>query len=81
MDHARELVGEDALTPVQFWQSEKKVRDRADMALYNVKINVAAAFSNRVHVTEYYHNSSWLEHGGAPDKRCATPLSTRLTPT
>ena len=35
---------------------------------YNVKINVAAAFSNRVHVTEYYHNSSWLEHGGAPDK-------------
>ena len=68
LDHARELVGEDALTPVQFWQSEKKVRDRADMALYNVKINVAAAFSNRVHVTEYYHNSSWLEHGGAPDK-------------
>ena len=38
------------------------------MALHNVKINVAAAFSNRVHCTEYYHNSSWLEHGGAPDK-------------
>ena len=68
LDHAKELCGEDALTPVQFWQSEKKVRDRADMALYNVKINVAAAFSNRVHCTEYYHNSSWLEHGGAPDK-------------
>lgn len=68
LDHARELAGEDSLTPVQFWQSEKKVRDRADMALYNTKINVAAAFSNRVHVAEYYHNSSWLEHGGAPDK-------------
>ncbi len=67
-DHARELAGEDALTPVQFWQSEKKVRDREDMAFYNTKINVAAAFSNRNHVTEYYHNSSWLEHGGAPDK-------------
>ena len=67
-DHAKELAGEDALTPVQFWQSEKKVRDRADMPLYNVKVNVAAAFSNRVHVTEYYHNSSWLEYGGAPDK-------------
>ena len=38
------------------------------MPLYNVKINVAAAFSNRVHLAEYYHNSSWLEHGGAPDK-------------
>ncbi len=68
LDHAKELCGEDALTAVQFWQSEKKVRDRADMALYNTKINVAAAFSNRVHVAEYYHNSSWLEHGGAPDK-------------
>ena len=68
VDHAREILGEDGLTQVQYWQSEKKVRDRADMALYNVKINVAAAFSNRVHVAEYYHNSSWLEHGGAPDK-------------
>ena len=68
LDHARELCGEDSLTTVQLWQSEKRVKDRADMAEYNVKINVAAAFSNRVHVAEYYHNSSWLEHGGAPDK-------------
>ena len=68
LDHAKELAGEDFLTPVQIWQSEKKVRDRADMPLYNTKINVAAAFSNRTHVAEYYHNSSWLEHGGAPDK-------------
>lgn len=68
LDHAKELAGEDFLTPVQLWQSEKKVRDRADMPLYNTKINAAAAFSNRTHVAEYYHNSSWLEHGGAPDK-------------
>ncbi len=68
LDHAKELCKEDSLTAVQFWQSEKKVRDREDMPLYNTKINVAAAFSNRVHVTEYYHNSSPLEHGGAPDK-------------
>ncbi len=68
LDHARELAGEDSLTTVQLWQSEKRVKDRADMPEYNTKINVAVAFSNRVHVTEYYHNSSWLEHGGAPDK-------------
>ena len=68
LDHARELAGEDPLTPVQLWQSEKKVRDREDMPLYNTKINVAAAFSNHNHVAEYYHNSSFLEHGGAPDK-------------
>ncbi len=67
-DHAREIAGEDALTPVQLWQSEKKVQDRADLPLYNVKIFTAVAFSNRSHVTEYYHNSSWLEYGGAPDK-------------
>ena len=68
LDHARELAGEDSLTTVQLWQSEKRVKDRADMAEYNCRINVAAAFSNRGHVAEYYHNSSWLEHGGAPDK-------------
>ncbi len=68
LDHARELAGEDSLTAVQLWQSEKRVKDRADMPEHNCRINVAAAFSNRVHVAEYYHNSSWLEHGGAPDK-------------
>lgn len=67
-DHAKEVAGEDALTPVQLWQSEKKVRDRLDLPLYNVKINVAVAFSNRNSTTEYYHNSSWLEYGGSPDK-------------
>lgn len=67
-DHAKEVAGEDYLTPVQLWQSEKKVRDRADLPLYNVKIFAAVGFSNRNHAVEYYHNSSWLEHGGAPDK-------------
>ena len=67
-DHAQELAGEDSLTPVQLWQSEKKVRDRADLPEYKVKIRAAVAFSNKNRATEYYHNSSWLEHGGAPDK-------------
>ncbi len=67
-DHAKEIAGEDFITPVLLWQSEKQVRDRADLPLYNVKINAAVAFSNRNRTTEYYHNSSWLEHGGAPDK-------------
>ena len=43
-DHVRELCGDDAMTSVQFWQSEKRVRDREDLPLYNVKINVALAF-------------------------------------
>ncbi|XOQ49300.1 MAG: DNA topoisomerase (ATP-hydrolyzing) [Eubacteriales bacterium] len=68
VDHVKEVAGEDSLTPVQFWQTEKKVRDRADKPEYRTKINVALAFSNRNKMIEYYHNSSWLEHGGAPDK-------------
>lgn len=68
VDHVKELAGEDALTPVQFWQAERKVRDRADKPEYNTKVNVAFTFSNRNRQIEYYHNSSWLEHGGAPDK-------------
>lgn len=68
VDHVKEVAGEDSLTPVQFWQTEKKVRDRADKPEYRTKINVALAFSNRNKMLEYYHNSSWLEHGGAPDK-------------
>ena len=67
-DHAIELAGEEPLTTVQFWQTEKKVRDRADKPEYKCRIGVAVLFSNRAHAAEYYHNSSWLEHGGAPDK-------------
>ncbi len=68
LDYAKEIAGEDCLTPVQFWQTEKKVRDRDDKPEYKTKINVAMAFSNRNPHIEYYHNSSFLEHGGAPDK-------------
>ncbi len=67
-DHVRELAGDDAISQVQFWQCERRGRDREDKPDYNVKINAAVAFSNRVCVTEYYHNSSWLEYGGAPQK-------------
>jgi DNA gyrase subunit B len=37
-----------------------------------VKISAAFCFSNRVNDIEYYHNSSWLEHGGSPEKAART---------
>jgi DNA gyrase subunit B len=43
-------------------------RDRSDKPEYKVKAEVAFAFNNDVNLIEYYHNSSFLEHGGAPDK-------------
>ncbi|MEE3449854.1 MAG: toprim domain-containing protein [Acutalibacteraceae bacterium] len=64
-DHVKELVGDEALTSVQSWQAEQMVRDRADKPEYKAKMNIALSFSNKVKAAEYYHNSSWLEHGGA----------------
>ena len=67
-DYINETVGESKLTSVQLWHTEKKGRDREDKPEYKVKINVALTFSNTHQLKEYYHNSSWLEYGGAPEK-------------
>lgn len=67
-DYVSEFVGEDRLTPVQLWHTERKGRDRDDKPEYKVKINAALCFSNVKTLKEYYHNSSWLEYGGAPEK-------------
>ncbi len=68
VDHVKELVGENAISQIQSWQTERMVSDRDDKPEYKTKINIALAFSNKVSVSEYYHNSSWLEYGGAPEK-------------
>ena len=67
-DYVRELAGDDAMTDVQVWTAERKGRDRADKPEYRVKLNVAMCVSNKHNLLEYYHNSSWLEHGGSPEK-------------
>lgn len=67
-DYVNETVGDEHLTSVQFWQTERRGRDREDKPEYKVKINAALTFSNRHTLKEYYHNSSWLEYGGAPEK-------------
>lgn len=67
-DYINEVVGENALTSVQTWQTERTGRDREDLKDYRVKINAVLCFSNKVKLKEYYHNSSFLEYGGAPEK-------------
>ena len=67
-DYIRELAGLDALTEPVFWEAERKGRDRADKPEYKVKLSVALCFSNKTALCEYYHNSSFLEHGGSPEK-------------
>ena len=68
IDYVAEIAGEDALTTPVFWETERRGRDRADKSEYKVKLSCAFCFSSAVSRIEYYHNSSWLEHGGAPDK-------------
>jgi len=72
-DYVEELAGEGALTAPVYWETEKRGKDRADKDEYKVKLSVACCFSNKTAVIEHYHNSSWLEHGGSPEK--ATKLA------
>ena len=67
-DYVREIAGEEVLSEPYFIQSERRGRDRADKPEYKVKLSAAFCFSVKVNLIEYYHNSSWLEHGGAPEK-------------
>ncbi len=68
VDYIEEYLGEEKMTSIQTWRTERKGRDREDKPEYKVKINMALCFSNRRQIKEYYHNSSWLEYGGAPEK-------------
>lgn len=67
-DYVEEVANLESITPVLFCQSAAEGRDREDRAPYKVKMNAAFCFSNKAQMLEYYHNSSFLEHGGSPDK-------------
>jgi len=68
-DYVKEIIGEKGLTGVQYYEMEEiKGKDREDKAEYKVKAEIAFAFSNENTRIEYYHNSSYLEYGGSPDK-------------
>ena len=66
-DYVAELAGENTLTAPYYIESERKGRDREDKPEYKVRMSAAFCFSKERRALEYYHNSSWLEHGGAPD--------------
>ena len=72
VDYVAELVNEENMTKIQFWNTERKGRDREDKPEYKVKVEAAFCFSKKISATQYYHNSSWLEHGGSPDKAVRT---------
>lgn len=68
VDYAKSLAEDKAFTSIQYWECERKGKDREDLNEYKVKITAAMCFSVKKQIKEYYHNSSFLEHGGSPDK-------------
>ena len=68
MDYVKELAGDNAFTTPQYWECERKGKDREDLPEYKLKIKAAICFWLKTQLKEYFHNSSFLEHGGAPEK-------------
>ncbi len=68
VDYVNEIAGGKNFSNVQFWTAERTGKDREDKPEYRVKMSFAVAFSNQVKQIEYYHNSSFLEHGGSPER-------------
>ncbi len=67
-DYIAELAGDTAETKIAMFHLDTKGRDREDMKDYKLIADIAFTVSKTVHQLEYYHNSSWLEHGGSPEK-------------
>ncbi len=67
-DYIREIVGENTLSPIADYSCERVGRDSPDRPDYKLKVQFACCFTNEVNMIEYYHNSSFLEYGGSPEK-------------
>ncbi|HJA26114.1 MAG TPA: DNA topoisomerase [Candidatus Fournierella merdigallinarum] len=77
-DYVNEVAGLDGMTPVVYCESAATARDREDQPEYKVKMSAAFCFSNKVQLLEYYHNSSFLEHGGSPDRAVRTAFVNQI---
>ena len=66
-DYIAEITEGISMTQPVLWSFETQGRDREDLPEYKVRAEITFCFA-KTGVTEYYHNSSFLEYGGAPDK-------------
>ena len=66
--YIEEIVGDQAFTMPTFWEAERRGRDAENRAEMKLKITASFCFSKQINRLEYYHNSSWLEYGGSPDR-------------
>lgn len=77
-DYVEEIVKDEAMSSTLYFESERKGKDRADKDEYKVKLSVAFAFTNKNNLIEYYHNSSFLEHGGSPERAVKTAFVSEI---
>lgn len=68
VDYIKEINQEKGFTGVQFYETSTRGRDREDKPEYKLKMQIAFCFNNEINLLEYYHNSSFLEYGGSPDR-------------
>ncbi|MCI5892275.1 MAG: toprim domain-containing protein [Clostridiales bacterium] len=68
VDYIKELTEGKEFSSVHYIEAERQGRDRDDLPEYKLKMSFAFCFDNEFSATEYYHNSSFLEYGGSPDK-------------
>lgn len=77
-DYLKEIVGENAINSIQYFKDETKGRDREDKPEYKLKMNFSFAMSNKIKFIEFYHNSSYLEHGGSPEKAVRQAFTSQI---
>ena len=77
-DYVKEFAGENPLTLPVMISAERKGRDRDDLPDYKVKISACFCFSKDTQIQEYYHNSSWLENGGSPEKAARSAFTSAI---
>ena len=68
VQYLQELTQDNAFTMPAYFEAERRGRDSENRPEMKLKITAAFCFSKGLSHLEYYHNSSWLEHGGSPDK-------------
>ena len=78
VDYIKEINQDKGFTEIQFYESSARGRDREDKPEYKVKMQIAFCFNNEINLLEYYHNSSFLEYGGAPDKAVKNAFVTEI---
>ncbi|HPJ21520.1 MAG TPA: toprim domain-containing protein [Clostridia bacterium] len=74
-EYIREITNGYKLTEIHTANLNTKGQDRADKPEYKLKLSVSFCFCNEVNLIEYYHNSSFLEHGGSPDRAVRTAFT------